>query len=527
MSERGRRPQAEGFGLVVPVFDEEQRLAEYGKPLVDFIADQPPGSELVFVDDGSTDGTAEPGRGADHRRPRRRRCGSSAAPTRARGRRWRPGWPPRAAYAGVLRPRPVHPARPVRAGAARRPARPVLAIGSRDLATSRLLRPEGRVREALGRTYNRLLQATLTPGHRRHPVRRQGGGPGGVGAVLPHCHETGYAWDAEVIAVARALGIAVQEVPIDWRHDERSKVRLARDGAAMVWATRRIWRSPDAAAGAGEAPRAAGRAAGCSTTPTPSCSWRPTASTGGSAARRPSWPPPCAAPARRPPATAGWSTSGAGAGGVTAMLGWDPARVVVVEGSELLVRRAGRRRARRRAGRRRSAAARPTASSSVVCLLDVIEHLADPVGALTEAAACARSGRTPGGERARPPVAVERGRRGPRPPPPLHPRRPCGPNCVEAGFEPIVLTHVFSWLVPPVWLTRRSARPGQAELGLDQTSPLVDRAAMVLTLLERASVGQHLAALRHLGPVRGHPPFRRFFVALALLRTADATKNVR
>ena len=53
-------------------------------------------------------------------------------------------------------------------------------------------------------------------------------------AILTHCVERGYAWDAETIAVARALDIPVQEVPIDWRHDERSKVRVVRDGMAMV-----------------------------------------------------------------------------------------------------------------------------------------------------------------------------------------------------------------------------------------------------------------------------------------------------
>jgi hypothetical protein len=60
----------------------------------------------------------------------------------------------------------------------------------------------------------------------------------------------------------------------------------------------------------------------------------------------------------------------------------------------------------------------------------------------------------------------------------------------DAGFEPIVLTHVFSWLVAPVWLQRQVRSPGQAELGLDKTSPVVDRAAMVLTMIERLVVGR-------------------------------------
>ena len=47
------------LGVVVPVFDEAGRLVDYGKRLVDFALRLAPGSELVFVDDGSTDGTPE------------------------------------------------------------------------------------------------------------------------------------------------------------------------------------------------------------------------------------------------------------------------------------------------------------------------------------------------------------------------------------------------------------------------------------------------------------------------------------
>jgi hypothetical protein len=33
-----------GFSVVVPLFNEEERFAEYGKVLVEFVADQPAGS---------------------------------------------------------------------------------------------------------------------------------------------------------------------------------------------------------------------------------------------------------------------------------------------------------------------------------------------------------------------------------------------------------------------------------------------------------------------------------------------------
>jgi SAM-dependent methyltransferase len=375
----------------------------------------------------------------------------------------------------------------------------VLAIGSRDLATSRLVRPEGRLREALGRTYNRLLQATITPGVVDTQCGAKVASRAVWEAVLPRCAERGFAWDAEVIAVALALGIAVQEIPIEWRHDDRSGVHLLRDGAAMVGATPRIWRSARRAARAAVPAGGQAAAAPRPAAPRPTGEvfddrnaellmtsdrehwwFRSKAAFVATALRR----------TARAPQGDGWLVdAGAGAGGVTALLGWAPERVAVVEGNAALVDQA--RRAHGLAGLQAQVGALPVAggAADVVCLLDVIEHLVDPRPALREAARVL----APGGRLV---VNV-----------PAHrwlwsaadeslghvrryTRRSLRAELAAAGFSPELLGHVFSWLVLPVWVTRRVAAGGGAELGLDRTSLLVDRAAMVLTALERALLGR-------------------------------------
>jgi dolichyl-phosphate beta-glucosyltransferase len=236
------------LGLVVPVYDEAERVTDYAKLLVEFGAQLSAGSEVLFVDDGSTDGTADliedviagvPGVGA--RVLRRRHLGKGAAITAGL----------RALRTDVLGfcdldlSTPLEDLERIAHAAVRSSG---LAIGSRGLATSTLVRPEGRVRESLGRAYNRLLQAVVTPG----VVDTQCGAKVAPRAVwdvlLPLCRQVGYAWDAEVVAVAQALGVAVVEVPVNWRHDERSKVKVGRDGVAMVLTTPRIWRSARRAA---------------------------------------------------------------------------------------------------------------------------------------------------------------------------------------------------------------------------------------------------------------------------------------
>ena len=60
----------------------------------------------------------------------------------------------------------------------------------------------------------------------------------------------------------------------------------------------------------------------------------------------------------------------------------------------------------------------------------------------------------------------------------------------SAGFEPLLLSHVFSWLVLPMWLKRKVLSGGGAEIGHDQSSPTIDAAARALTSVERALLGR-------------------------------------
>jgi dolichyl-phosphate beta-glucosyltransferase len=473
------------IGLVVPVFDEAERLDEFVTPLVEFVAGQPTGSQLLFVDDGSTDGSADKigallgsgdGRARLLRRPHLGKGAAVAAGLRALD-------TPLRAFCDLDLATPLPDLeRVIECGA--RPG--VLAIGSRDLAASRVVQAESRIRELLGRTYNRLLQAALTPGI----VDTQCGAKAASAEVwsrlLAHSIEPGFAWDAEVVALASVLGVEVQEVPIEWRHDPRSRVRVVRDGARMVAATPGIWQRR----------RALARAAALE--PSGSEVFDATNAERLLGTDRTHWwfrsKAAFVATALRRTAPSGGNRghlvdAGAGGGGVTAMVGWSAGEVTVVEGSAVLVGEAVRRHGF--TGVQASVDALPLAPSSVsvVCLLDVIEHLEDPVTTLGQArAALAPGGRVvvnvPAHAWLWSTADVELGHHR------RYTRRLLREHLAAAGLRPVLMSHVFSWLVPPVWVTRRLARPGEAALGLDQTSPLIDRASMLLTWSERQLLGR-------------------------------------
>ena len=471
------------LSLVVPLFNEEDRVRESLPRLVQFIEGLATGSELILVDDGSSDATAATVTAylaGDHgararliRRPHQGkgaavRAGLSGATANFAG------------FCDVDLSTPLEHLRRILVAAL---MAPVLAIGSRDVAASRLLEPEGRGRETLGKAYNRLLQLSLTPGVADTQCGAKIASTELWRAVLPYCREDGWTFDVEAIAIARRLGFGVQEVAIDWHHDRRSRIHLGRDGAAMVWAVPRMVRALRRVPTVDidrEASEVLDTDNATALLEADSTHWwfRSKASFVASALRR------HLSPRQRD----GYLLDvGAGSGGVTSRLGWQPGKLLAADGSEMLLRAARAHHAlmaTRAAGDRLPL--RPGAVT-VATLLDVIEHLQDPAATLAEVwrtldddgllvvTVPAHQWLWSGADevlghvrRYTMPLLRERLR--------------------ESGFQPVFMSHVFSWLVPPVWLQRRMTADKQRQLGLDQTSPIIDRAALVLSRIERAIV---------------------------------------
>jgi dolichyl-phosphate beta-glucosyltransferase len=98
------------------------------------------------------------------------------------------------------------------------------------------------LRELLGRTYNSVVRALLTPGISDTQCGAKAAPASVWSEILGHCREDGFAGDVEMIATALALDLPVQEMGVTWAHDNRTRVHVLRDGMAMVAAVMRIWR---------------------------------------------------------------------------------------------------------------------------------------------------------------------------------------------------------------------------------------------------------------------------------------------
>jgi dolichyl-phosphate beta-glucosyltransferase len=224
------------------MYNEEDRVSETFASFVEFIRRQARGSWLVFVDDGSEDATVE----VVYRALEAHRADDCVTVLcrshEGKGAAVRAGLSETvtdiAAFCDVDLATPLEQLELLVAEAIRQPS---LAIGSRSTAAAQVLRHERRRRELLGKAFNRVVRLALCRGIADTQCGAKAAQATVWKAILPYSVEDGFAWDVEVIALARRFGIPVTELGVRWSHDERTRVRLGRDGVAMVLALPRIW----------------------------------------------------------------------------------------------------------------------------------------------------------------------------------------------------------------------------------------------------------------------------------------------
>jgi dolichyl-phosphate beta-glucosyltransferase len=225
-------PQASPIDLsvVVPAYNEEDRLGASLAALRAFLAAGPWTWEVRVVDDGSTDGTAAVVDGVAAAEPR---VVLQREPHRGKG---------GAVRAGLLAARgryrficdadlsmPVHELprfMPPALGGAD------VAIGSREAAGARRV-GEPLSRHLAGRAFNTLVRWLLVPGIQDTQCGFKMFTAEAVEAVFPHVRVEGWAFDLEALVIARRRGLHIREVPIEWHYREASQVRMLRDGVGM------------------------------------------------------------------------------------------------------------------------------------------------------------------------------------------------------------------------------------------------------------------------------------------------------
>ncbi|MEZ6014759.1 MAG: glycosyltransferase family 2 protein [Planctomycetota bacterium] len=227
---------APALSVVIPAYNEAARLPAFLDSVLAWARASGRAVEVLVVDDGSSDGTAEVARARAAagdvlrvlRCPTNRGKGAAvrAGLTRARG--------ARRLFVDADGATAIHELealeRALDAGAD-------LAIGSREGGGT--LIEASALRRFLGRWFNRAVRMGTVRGLRDTQCGFKLFNERAL-ALVPLLREDGFAFDVELLLLAQTRGLSVAEVPVNWREVPGSKVHLARDGVRMLQAVRRI-----------------------------------------------------------------------------------------------------------------------------------------------------------------------------------------------------------------------------------------------------------------------------------------------
>ncbi|HEX4706488.1 MAG TPA: dolichyl-phosphate beta-glucosyltransferase [Candidatus Udaeobacter sp.] len=223
------------FTVVIPCYNEAMRIGGTLRSTLDYLAANAPDSELIVVNDGSTDSTAAIAR--------ERLAGAPVAarllenfPNRGKGAAVRSGLLAAREPIGLFSDADL--STPL--GETPKLIEPIangdidIAFGSRALDRSLIGVHQPWRREQGGRVFNLLVRvATGLPfwdtqcGFKafRLDVCRP---------ILEAARIDGFAFDVELLFLAHRAGLRIREIPVRWNHAEGSKVSFFRDSLRML-----------------------------------------------------------------------------------------------------------------------------------------------------------------------------------------------------------------------------------------------------------------------------------------------------
>jgi dolichyl-phosphate beta-glucosyltransferase len=222
------------LSVVVPAFDEARRLPATLARVTAYLAGRGPTWELIVVDDGSRDATAEVAtrslsalgeRGRLVRLPANRGKGAAvrAGVQASRGQH--------VLVTDADLSTPIEELETLERACA---AGADVAIGSRALDRRLIVRRQPLLREWSGRLFNLVVQLFALPGIQDSQCGFKLFRGETAHDVFGRARSDGFGFDVEVLAVARHLGYRIVEVPVRWRNDDDSRLSFARGAAAFV-----------------------------------------------------------------------------------------------------------------------------------------------------------------------------------------------------------------------------------------------------------------------------------------------------
>lgn len=225
--------------IVIPAYNEAQRLPGTLEKLRSFAESAPWGVEIVVVVEQSTDGTLEIAR--EHAKQQAESPhlvqAIDGGPQRGKGHAVRTGMlAATGEYVFYMDADLSVPLIAVNQFVSRFEADSTVnvLIGNRQHEASRITRAQGWVRRTMGQLFNRILRALAMAPFADTQCGFKAFRQAAAVDIFSRQRIDGFAFDVEVLLLAQQSGFRVGDMPVEWINSPDSKVHIIRDSLRML-----------------------------------------------------------------------------------------------------------------------------------------------------------------------------------------------------------------------------------------------------------------------------------------------------
>ncbi len=228
------------LSVVIPAYNEAEGIQAALEQVSAYFRSRAIAGEIVVVDDGSTDGTA--GLAGQPSVPAAVRVLVNEE-NRGKGYSVRRGiLSARGRYVGFTDADMATPIDQLDKVRQALESGAEVVIGSRALPDSQIARHQPWWRERAGRLFGSFVRTVLLPGIADSQCGFKFFSAAAAQAIFTRQRLTGWAFDVELLYIARRLGYNIVQVPVRWIDEPHSRVRMLCDGPRMLVDVLRIRR---------------------------------------------------------------------------------------------------------------------------------------------------------------------------------------------------------------------------------------------------------------------------------------------
>lgn len=220
------------YSIVIPAYNESERLYDSLEKIIAFLNDQKLSAEVLVVNDGSRDNTAEIIRQFAEKYPFIRLIENPG--NRGKGYSVRNGMLQAngdiVLFTDADLSAPITEAPKLFAEIAKGAD---VAFGSRWLVAKMQTERQSIMRQIAGRMYNILMRVVLGLKHKDTQCGFKAFNRRAVDTIFTRQRIERWGFDVELLFLARKFRLKMVEVPVAWAHDDRSKINPLVDGIKM------------------------------------------------------------------------------------------------------------------------------------------------------------------------------------------------------------------------------------------------------------------------------------------------------